>query len=68
MLSPRIRKFHSLVRAAYDQSSPWLTAVLKNPDVPVLSRLACLRILTCRHPGGLPYPQRKQAVRKELGV
>jgi hypothetical protein len=38
-----------------------------------LSRLACLRILVCRDyginsPSGLPYPQRKKAVREAIKV
>lgn len=78
MLSNRTRKFHSLVRSAYDQPSDWLVAALKdqtrnNGHMTALSRLACLRILVCRDhglpsPSGLPYPQRKKAVRAALGV
>lgn len=78
MLSTRIRKFHELVRAAYVQPTDWLVAALQdktrnNGHMTALSRLACLRILTCRDhgiqsPSGLPYPQRKKAVRAALGV
>jgi hypothetical protein len=44
-----------------------------NGHMTALSRLACLHALTCRDhgiksPSGLPYPQRKKAVRAALGV
>ncbi len=75
MLSQRIRKFHALIRAAHEQPSSWLVAVLKTPErpgnlgpMPALSRLACLRILVGRHPSGLPYPWKKRLVRQELGI
>lgn len=78
MLSTRIRKFHALVRQAYEQPSDWLVAALQdktrnNGHMTTLSRLACLRILTSRDygiksPSGLPYPQRKKAVRAALGI
>ena len=79
MLSPRIQKFHRLVRAANDQPTEWLIASLKNQKVKedgifLLSRAACLRILVCRdagienRPSGLPYPQRRKLVRKLLRV
>jgi len=77
-LSTRRAKFYGLVRQAHDQPSEWLLAALKDPTrnhgrFNVLSRLACLRILVCRDYGlaqlsGLPYPQRKKAVRAALGI
>lgn len=77
-LSTRRAKFYRLVHQANDQSSAWLIDVLKDPrrDSIVfspLARLACLRILVCRDhglqsPSGLPYPQRKKAVRAALGI
>lgn len=78
VLSERRRKFYSLIRQANDQPSGWLVASLKDPTrnggfMTALSRLACLRILVCRDhgipsPSGLPYPQRKKAVRVALGI
>lgn len=73
MLSTRIRKFHTIVRAAYDQSSWWLIEAARDKTTPPLSRLACLRVLVCRvRPGaagyGLPYPQRKRLVRNSVGI
>lgn len=78
MLSLRRAKFYRLVREAYDQPSHWLVAALHDKSqnsghMSALSRLACLRILVCRDygiesPSGLPYPQRKKAVRKALGI
>lgn len=78
MLSKRIRKFHEIVRAAHEQPSDWLVAALRDPTrnngyMSPLARLACLRILVCRDhglpaPSGLPYPQRKKAVRQAIGV
>jgi hypothetical protein len=67
-----------LVREANDLPSDWLVAALKeltrnNGHMTALSRLACLRILVCRDyginsPSGLPYPQRKKAVREVIKV
>ena len=78
MLSTRRAKFYRLVREANDMPSDWLVAALKeqtrnNGHMTVLSRLACLRILVCRDhginsPSGLPYPQRKKAVRNALNI
>lgn len=78
MLSTRRAKFYRLVREANDQPSDWLADVLQdktrnNGHMTAVSRLACLRILVCRDygiksPSGLPYPQRKGAVRKALGI
>ena len=78
MLSGRRAKFYRLVREANYLPSDWLVAAVKeqtrnNGHMTVLSRLACLRILVCRDhgipsPSGLPYPQRKRAVRKALGI
>lgn len=77
-LSTRRAKFYRLVREANDMPSNWLASALKDPTrnnghMSPLARLACLRILVCRDfginsPSGLPYPQRKQAVRLALGV
>ncbi len=77
-LSDRRARFYRLVRQAHEQSSEWLVAVLQDRTrnhgrFNVLSRLACLRILVCRDhgiksPSGLPYPQRKKAVRAVLGI
>jgi predicted DNA-binding ribbon-helix-helix protein len=78
MLSTRRAQFYRLVREANDLPSDWLVAALKEQTrnighMTALSRLACLRILVCRDhgipsPSGLPYPQRKKAVRKALGI
>lgn len=78
MLSTRRAKFYRLVREANDLPSHWLVAALKektrnNGHMTALSRLACLRILVCRDhginsPSGLPYPQRKKAVRNALNI
>ncbi len=78
MLSKRIRKFHELVRQAHGLPSDWLVSALRDPTrnnghMSPLSRLACLRILTCRDhglpaPSGLVYSQRKKAVRRAIGV
>lgn len=78
VLSARRARFYRLVREANEHSSEWLLAVLKDPSrnngrFNILSRLACLRILVCRDYGltqntGLPYPQRKKAVRAALGI
>lgn len=78
MLSTRRAKFYRLVREANDQPSDCLADVLQdktrnNGRMTAVSRLACLRILVCRDygiksPSGLPYPQRKSAVRKALGI
>lgn len=77
-LSKRREKFYRLVREAHYQSSEWLRAALEdktrnNGYFTPLARLACLRILVCRDyglqsPSGLPYPQRKKAVRAALGI
>jgi len=76
LLSTRREKFTRLVAAASDQPSEWLATALKdktrnNGHMTALSRLACLRVLAFRNHGitpGLPYPQRKRAVRAALGV
>jgi len=78
VLSTRRAKFYRLVHQANDQPSDWLVAVLKdkrynNGFFSPVARLACLRILVCRDhglqkPSGLPYPQRKKAVRAALGI
>ena len=78
MLSQRRAKFYRLVREANDLPSHWLVAALKeqtrnNGYMTALSRLAFLRILVCRDygidsPSGLPYPQRKKAVREAIKV
>lgn len=72
LLSPRRRKFYSLVRQANERSTDWLQAVvtdqLNNGLFSPLHRLACLRILACRSKSGLPYPQRKAAVRFQIGI
>ena len=78
MLSRRRAKFYRLVREANDLPSHWLVAALKEKTrnhghMTALSRLACLRILVCRDyginsPSGLPYPQRKKAVREAIKI
>lgn len=74
IVSSRRKRFYELLRFANDQPSSWLANVLKHPErprlgpVPALSRLACLRILACRHSSGQPYFTRKKAVRLELGI
>ena len=77
-LSTRREKFYGLIRQANEQPSQWLIGALKEPThnqglFTPLARLACLRILVCRSYGipgasGLPYPQRKQLLRRTLGV
>ena len=77
-LSTRRAKFYRLVREADELPSQWLADVLKdktrnNGFASAVARLACLRILVCRDyginsPSGLPYPQRKKAVRAALGI
>lgn len=74
----RLIKFCRLVHQANDIPSEQLLKVLKDPTQNLgrfnaLFRLACLRILVCREYGlpgvsGLPYPQRKRAVRGALGI
>lgn len=71
MLSKRIRQFHSLIRAANDQSTEWLIANVKdyrsNNDVTRLSILACLRVIAGRtDKSGLPYRERMRAVKSRL--
>ena len=78
LLSTRRATFYRLVRQANEFPSTWLEDVLKdrtrnNGHFSALARLACLRILVCRDyginsPSGLPYPQRKKAVRAALGI
>jgi predicted DNA-binding ribbon-helix-helix protein len=78
ILSARRAKFYRLVHQASEQSSQWLVDVLKDKTrnggyFTAVARLACLRVLVCREygiesPSGLPYPQRKKAVRKALGI
>lgn len=74
-LSQRRATFYQLVRAANDQTTNWLIALLRDPrliDTPDhrratrLSRLACLRVLACRDRSGQPYPERKRFVRERL--
>jgi hypothetical protein len=77
-LSTRRAKFYQLIREADELPSKWLEVVLKdktrnNGHFSAVARLACLRILVCRDyginsPSGLPYPQRKKAVRAALGI
>ena len=77
-LSTRRATFYRLVRQANELPSKWLEDALKdrtrnNGHFSALARLACLRILVCRDyginsPSGLPYPQRKKAVRAALGI
>ena len=78
LLSTRRATFYRLVRQANELSSQWLEDALKdktrnNGRFSPLARLACLRILVCRDyginsPSGLPYPQRKKAVRAARGI
>ena len=78
MLSTRRATFYRLVRQANELSSKWLEDALKdktrnNGHFSAVARLACLRILVCpdygiNSPSGLPYPQRKKAVRAALGI
>lgn len=78
MISTRKKRYLRLFRSAYEQPSDWLVAALKDKTrngghMTALSRLACLHALTCRDhgiesPSGLPYPQRKKAVRAALGI
>lgn len=77
-LSTRRAKFYRLVHQANEQPSDWLLAALKDSGANqsrfnILLRLACLRILVCRDygirsPSGLPYQQRKKAVRLALNI
>ncbi len=77
-LSTRRAKFYQLIREADELPSKWLEEVLKdktrnNGHFSAVARLACLRILVCRDyginsPSGLPYSQRKKAVRAALGI
>lgn len=70
MLSTRIRKFHSLIRAANEQPSEWLVANLRDyrpeRDVTRLSMLACLRVLAGRSGSGRPHRERMQAVKAQV--
>lgn len=78
MISARKRKYLELFRSAWEQPSDWLEAALKdkthnNGRMTPAARLACLHVLTCRDhkiqsPSGLPYPQRKKAVRAAMGI
>lgn len=74
IVSLRRKKFDKLVQLANDQPSDWLIDVLKYPvrpsigRMPVLARLACLRILASRHSSGKPYVQRKKLIRFEFGI
>ena len=78
LLSTRRATFYRLVRQAHAVSSKRLGEGVKgktrnNGHFRALARLACLRILVCRDyginsPSGLPYPQRKKAVRAALGI
>lgn len=77
-LSTRRAKFYRLIREGMDQPSDWLVSALKDTArnqgyMSTLARLACLRVLTCRDygipsPSGLPYQQRKKAVRAAIGI
>lgn len=77
-LSARRAKFYRLIREGMDLPSDWLVSALKDKTqnhghMTAVARLACLRVLTCREyginsPSGLPYPQRKKAVRAALGI
>lgn len=74
----RLRKFCRLVHQVNAVPSETLLGILTDPAQNLgrynaLYRLACLRILVCREygltgPTGLPYPQRKRAVRRALGI
>jgi hypothetical protein len=71
----RRKTFYALVHAASKESSEDLHAILHHfgDRMTVLHRLACLRVLVWRdhgikRPSGLPYPQRKRAVRNTLGI
>jgi len=68
LLSTRRQKFYSIIRAANDQTTDWLMACLVNPGdfMSPLAKLACLRVLACREASGLPYPQRKKAVKAKI--
>lgn len=75
LLSRRREKFYSLVRQANNQPTEWLVAACHNSmQIPLLSRLACLRILVCRNYGlddkfiGQPYQAKKRIVRLILGI
>lgn len=74
-LSTRREKFHALVHAATRESSESLHALLRRfgDRMTPLHRLACLRVLVLRdygikRPSGLPYAQRKRAVREALSI
>lgn len=50
----------------------WKSAAMAIVEI-IDERLACLHVLTCRDhkiqsPSGLPYPQRKRAVRNAIGT
>lgn len=66
-LSPRIKKFHSLIRAANDSKTEWLIANLRDyrpeRDVTRLSMLACLRVIASRMGSGRPHRERMQAAK-----
>jgi len=77
MLTTRLARFCRLCHQAYYMESDQLIAILKDKSrdggdpISILVRLACLRILIGRDygiksPSGLPYPQRKKAVRQAL--
>lgn len=77
LLSRRRARFYRLVHEAHGLPSESLAGRLTDPANRTrynqLARLACLRVLVCRDfglekPSGLPYPQRKKAVRKAMGV
>ena len=73
LLSPRRETFYRLVREAYKENSSNLHTIVIDKKRSILVRLACLRILTSRDYGldglsGLPYPQRKKAVRQSIGI
>lgn len=74
--SSRRARFSRLVHEAYYQPTERLLEQIKigaGRAEFLLARLACLRILVGREvgiakPSGLPYPQRKKAVRLALGI
>ena len=79
MFHTRMAKFVRLCHQAYYMPSERLVEIAKDKErngggpTNTLARLASLRILVGRDhgiksPSGLPYPQRKKAVRQALGI
>ena len=74
LISPRRQKFYRLIREADQQTTDWLVAAVTDPtrnngNMSSLARLACLRVLVCRdRSSGWPYPERKHAMRFEIGI